>query len=179
MLSKPFTNGGVPNAAVKRQSAGGPYLAYAHAPVPMNNMPQPFVRVLLADDSARVRTDLRALLEPEPVTIVGEATDGHEAVRLAASHDVDVAILDFVMPGLNGIEATREIRQHSRRTRVLLVSAHAEEHQILGALEAGAAGYVDKRDAAEELAQAIDEIFRGNTYLSAAISRVVAGRDVP
>jgi DNA-binding NarL/FixJ family response regulator len=144
----------------------------------MNSMPKPIVRVLLADDSALVRTSLRALLEPEPVTIVGEVADGHDAVRLAAAQDVDVAILDLMMPGLNGIEATRQIRQESRRTRVLLVTGHTEEYQILAALDAGAIGYVAKRDAGEELARAIDEVFRGNRYLSAAISRVVAGRDL-
>jgi DNA-binding NarL/FixJ family response regulator len=143
----------------------------------MGRMTEQLVRVLLADDSSRVRTVLRTLLESAPINIVGEAANGREAVRLAATQDIDVAILDLVMPLLNGIEATRQIRQESPRTRILLVTGHMEEHQIVGALDAGACGYVAKKDAGGELTRAVSEVFRGNMYLSSAISRVVAGRD--
>jgi DNA-binding NarL/FixJ family response regulator len=110
------------------------------------------------------------------VDIVGEAGDGREAVRLAKTQDVDVAILDLAMPELNGIETTRVIRRESMRTRVLMVTGHQEEHQIVGALDAGVCGYVAKTDVGEELTHAIYEVFRGNSYLSSAISRIVAGR---
>jgi DNA-binding NarL/FixJ family response regulator len=134
------------------------------------------VRVLLADNSERVRTDLRALLQPEPVNIVAEAADGRDAVGLAIAQDVDVAVLDLAMPALTGIEATREIRQQSSRTRVLMLSSHKEEYQILGALDAGAQGYVSKTDAGEELAHAIREVSLGHRYMSSSIRRVIAGR---
>ncbi len=131
------------------------------------------MRVLLADNSERVRTDLRTLLQPEPVNIVAEAADGRDAVGLAIAQDVDVAVLDLAMPALTGIEATREIRQQSSRIRVLMLSSHKEEYQILGALDAGAQGYVSKTDAAEELAHAIREVYRGNKYISSSIRRVL------
>ena len=141
-------------------------------------MPQ-FVRVLLADDSAHIREVLRSLLASEPIDVVGEAADGLEAVRLVTAQDVDVAILDLMMPVLNGIEATRQIRQQSLGTRVVLLTGHAEPYHILGAFDAGVCGYVAKKDAGEELTQAIHEVFRGNRYLSAAISRVVSGANPP
>jgi two-component system, NarL family, response regulator NreC len=136
----------------------------------------PHIRVLLADDSARVRSELKTVLAQESVDIVGEAANGCEAVHLAKAQDVDVAILDLAMPVLDGIQATREILEKSGHTRVLVVSGLREEYQIMSAFHAGAHGFVAKADVGEELGPAITEVLQGHRYLSSAISRTIAGR---
>ena len=130
-------------------------------------------RVLLADDHVIVRQGFRALLEREGLEVVAEAANGHEAVRLAGELLPDVAVLDFAMPLLNGLDAAKEIRRRSPRTRTLLLTVHTEDHYVLEALQAGVHGYVVKTQAAADLVQAIREI-RGNAiYLSPTISRAV------
>ena len=130
-------------------------------------------RILLADDHVIVRQGFRALLEREGLEVVAEAANGHEAVRLAGELLPDVAVLDFAMPLLNGLDAAKEIRRRSPRTRTLLLTVHTEDHYVLEALQAGVHGYVVKTQAAADLVQAIREI-RGNAiYLSPTISRAV------
>jgi two-component system response regulator NreC len=130
-------------------------------------------RILLADDHVIVRQGFRALLEREGLEVVAEAADGHEAVRLASDLQPDVAVLDFAMPLLNGLDAAREIRRRSPGTRLILLTVHTEDHYVLEALHAGVHGYVVKTHAAADLVQAIREI-RGNAmYLSPTISRAV------
>jgi len=130
-------------------------------------------RVLLADDHVIVRQGFRALLEREGLEVVAEAANGHEAVRLVGELLPDVAVLDFAMPLLNGLDAAKEIRRRSPRTRTLLLTVHTEDHYVLEALQAGVHGYVVKTQAAADLVQAIREI-RGNAiYLSPTISRAV------
>ena len=130
-------------------------------------------RILLADDHVIVRQGFRALLEREGLEVVAEAADGHEAVRLAGDLHPDVAVLDFAMPLLNGLDAAREIRRRSPGTRLILLTVHTEDHYVLEALHAGVHGYVVKTQAAADLVQAIREI-RGNAmYLSPTISRAV------
>ena len=130
-------------------------------------------RILLADDHVIVRQGFRALLEREGLEVVAEAADGHEAVRLAGDLRPDVAVLDFAMPLLNGLDAAREIRRRSPGTRLILLTVHTEDHYVLEALQAGVHGYVVKTQAAADLVQAIREI-RGNAmYLSPTISRAV------
>ena len=130
-------------------------------------------RILLADDHVIVRQGFRALLEREGLEVVAEAANGHEAVRLAGEVLPDVAVLDFAMPLLNGLDAAKEIRRRSPRTRTILLTVHSEDHYVLEALEAGVHGYVVKTQAAADLVQAIREI-RGNAiYLSPTISRAV------
>jgi len=130
-------------------------------------------RVLLADDHVIVRQGFRALLEREGLEVVAEAANGHEAVRLAGELLPDVAVLDFAMPLLNGLDAAKEIRRRSPRTRTILLTVHSEDHYVLEALQAGVHGYVVKTQAAADLVQAIREI-RGNAiYLSPTISRAV------
>jgi two-component system, NarL family, response regulator NreC len=130
-------------------------------------------RILLADDHVIVRQGFRALLEREGLEVVAEAANGHEAVRLAGELLPDVAVLDFAMPLLNGLDAAKEIRRRSPRTRTILLTVHSEDHYVLEAVQAGVHGYVVKTQAAADLVQAIREI-RGNAiYLSPTISRAV------
>jgi len=133
------------------------------------------IRVLLADDHLIVRQGLKALLAREGFEIVAEAENGREALRLAQTHHPDVAVLDLTMPGLNGIDAGREIMQTCPATKILLLTQHAEEPYVTSAMRAGLHGYVLKEQAASDLVHAIREVHRGRTYLSAALSQVLVG----
>jgi two-component system response regulator NreC len=130
-------------------------------------------RVLIADDHVIVRQGIRALLERAGYLVVAEASDGHQAVRLAAEHVPDVAILDLAMPLLNGLEAARAIHQTVPRTRTLLLTVHTEDQYILEALRAGIRGCVTKLHAVEDLIRAIEEVVRGQVYLSPSMSRAL------
>ncbi len=131
------------------------------------------LRILLADDHVIVRQGLRALLDRERLEVVGEASDGREAVRLAMTLRPEVAVLDLAMPLLNGMDAAREILKTDPRTKVILLTMHTEDRYVLEALRAGVSGYVVKTRAAGDLLQAIREVQRGHFYLSPGISRVV------
>ncbi len=131
------------------------------------------LRILLADDHVIVRQGFRALLEREGLEVVAEAADGHEAVRLAGELRPDVAVLDFAMPLLNGLDAAQEIRRRSAETRTILLTVHSEDHYVLEALRVGVNGYVVKTQAAGDLVQAIREVCRNAIYLSPTISRAV------
>ncbi len=129
------------------------------------------IRLLIVDDHAILRQALRQLLELEPeVEVVGDAASGREAIAAAEKLMPDVVLMDMVMPGLNGLEATRQIRKRCPKTRVLILTGYMEDEQIVGALRAGASGYVVKRSDTEELLLGIQAVHRGNTYFSAAIS---------
>jgi two-component system response regulator NreC len=130
-------------------------------------------RILLADDHVIVRQGFRALLEREGLEVVAEAANGHEAVRLVGELLPDVAVLDFAMPLLNGLDAAKEIRRRSPRTRTILLTVHSEDHYVLEALQVGVHGYVVKTQAAADLVQAIREIQGNAIYLSPTISRAV------
>lgn len=129
--------------------------------------------VVLADDHLLVRQGVRALLEREKMEIVGEASDGLEAIRLAQEHQPDVVVLDLAMPTLNGISAVGEIKKVSPRTKIVLLTMHTEEHYILEALRAGVKGCVWKTQAAEQLLQAIRDVCAGGVYLSPSVSGAV------
>ena len=131
------------------------------------------LRILLADDHHIVRQGLKALLEREGFQVVGEATDGAEAVELARRLKPDVAVLDLMMPTLNGLDAGRQILQAGSTKAVALLTMHTEEHQIAAALRAGIRAYLLKTQAAEDLVHAIREIVRGQIFLSPGVSRVV------
>lgn len=131
------------------------------------------LRILLADDHEIVRDGLRALLEREGFTVVGEASDGREAVKLAQDQQPDVAVLDLAMPSLNGVDAAKEIARVSPKTKAVLLTVHAEDQYVLTALRAGISGYVLKTKATADLVQAIKEVSLGKTYLSPGVSGAV------
>lgn len=131
------------------------------------------VRVLLADDHEIVRQGLRVLLEREGFQIVGEASNGHEAVKLCEANHPEVAILDLSMPLLNGVDAAREIMKANPRTKVVLLTMHTEDHLILESLRAGVTGYVLKTRAASELVLALRAVCRGEMFLTQSISRTI------
>jgi DNA-binding NarL/FixJ family response regulator len=133
------------------------------------------LRIMLADDHQIVRQGLKALLEREGLQVVGEAINGRDAVELARKISPDVAVLDLMMPLLNGLDAARQILEHLPRTRIILLTMHTEEHQIATALRLGIRGYVLKTQAAEDLVTAIRNVNAGETYLSPGVSSVVVG----
>jgi two-component system response regulator NreC len=144
----------------------------------------PPLKILLADDHQMFRQGVRALLERENFNVVGEASDGHEAVRLAHDLHPDVVVLDYAMPFLNGLDAARAIGHSLQRTRTVLLSMHTEDTYVLEALRVGVGGYVVKTQAAPELVQAIRAVSRGQVYLSPKVSRALvdaylAQSDVP
>jgi len=127
--------------------------------------------IVLADDHNVVRQGLRALLEGEPdLSIVGEASNGLEAVELAERLRPNVLVVDVMMPGLNGLEVTREVTQRSPQTRVIVLSMHANEAYVLAALKNGAVGYVLKDSCADELVQAVRQARTDRYYLSSPLS---------
>ena len=130
-------------------------------------------RLLLADDHHIVRQALRGLLEKAGHEVIGEASDGREALRLARTLNPDIAVLDLSMPLLNGVDATREIRRLSPGIRTILLTMYTDKGYVLQALRAGARGYVLKTQAAEDLISAIREILRGETYLSPGVAASV------
>jgi len=130
-------------------------------------------RVLLADDHLIFRQGLKGLLEREGLQIIGEASDGRDAVRRATDLSPDVAVLDLAMPLLNGLDAAKEIVRVSPRTRPILLTMHTEDPYVMDALRAGIKGYVLKTQPSTDLVQAIQEVCRGRIYLSPGISRTV------
>jgi two-component system, NarL family, response regulator NreC len=134
---------------------------------PPNGSP---IRVLIVDDHAVLRQSLRHLLEASPgVEVIGDAGNGRDAVELAEQLKPDVVLMDSVMPGLNGIEATRQIRKRLPKVRVLMLTGYMEDEQISNALKAGASGYVVKKSEIDELLLGIQAVYRGNPYFSSSI----------
>ena len=127
-------------------------------------------RVMIADDHQIVRQGLRALLEKAGHVVVAEASNGREAVDLAAKQQVDVAVLDLIMPVLNGVDSARELLRAAPQVRTILLTMHADRPYVVEALQAGAKGYVLKTQAAEDLVRAIDEVSRGAVYISPAVA---------
>jgi two-component system response regulator NreC len=127
--------------------------------------------IVLADDHHIVRQGLRALLEAEPdFAVTGEAADGLVAAGLVERLKPDVLVLDLMMPGLNGLDVVRQVRQRSPQTRVIILSMHANEAYVLEALRNGVVGYVLKDSTASDLAQAVREAAAGRRYLSPPLS---------
>jgi DNA-binding NarL/FixJ family response regulator len=132
------------------------------------------MRILLVDDHKIIRDGLRAILEKqEGMVVVGEASNGHEALSLLPKIRTNLAIMDVTMPGLNGIEATRRITSEAPDVKVIGLSMNSDRRYVVAMLSAGAAGYLLKNDAADELIRAIQAVGAGQTYLSPAIAGVV------
>jgi DNA-binding NarL/FixJ family response regulator len=142
------------------------------------------MRILLADDHGIVRQGVRVLLEQAGMVVVGEAADGPEALRLAHTHQPDVALLDIAMPHLNGLETARRLRETVPQTKAILLTMHTDEAYVLEALQAGAVGYVVKTQATADLVQAIHTVVQGAIYLSpwvttAVVQAAVRGSPLP
>ena len=134
-------------------------------------------RVLVADDHTILRQGLRAILESEPnIEVVGEAADGREAVRKAATLEPDVVIMDVSMPRMNGLEATARIVKDNPAIRVVALSMHNSEEYVCSLLKAGARGYVLKESVSSDLVESIHAVVNGGTYLHASISTRVVER---
>jgi DNA-binding NarL/FixJ family response regulator len=130
------------------------------------------IRVLLADDHTVVRQGLRALLAAEDdMDIVGEAENGRQAIQLVKKLFPDVAVIDIAMPVLNGLEATRQITHAVPGTKVLILSSYSDDEYVQQLTEAGAAGYLVKQTAANDLLKAIREAHKGNAFFSPAIAK--------
>ncbi|HKW97066.1 MAG TPA: response regulator transcription factor [Bryobacteraceae bacterium] len=132
------------------------------------------IRILLADDHTVVRKGLSLLLESHPgFKVVAEASDGREAVAMAAAHKPDVVVLDVAMPLLNGIEAARRICENLPQTAVVFLSMHSDEGYVLKALKSGAKAYLLKDSAEYDLINAIKAVSEGKAFFSPAISRML------
>lgn len=138
-------------------------------------MPHP-IRVLLADDHAVVRKGIREFLEEDPeITVIAEAGDGAEAVRLAAEHHPDVAVLDIQMPRVTGLEATRQIKAAQPDVRVLILTAYEDDPYVFALLRAGADGYLLKSADSDDLVRAVRAVAAGSKPLDPAVAaKVVA-----
>lgn len=136
--------------------------------------------VLIADDHAVVRDGTRQILERDPaITVVGEAADGAQVVRLAEQLAPDVVLLDVALPVMNGIEATRLIRSRPDAPYVLLLSAYDDQDYVVAAIEAGASGYLLKTASAQDVVAAIRAVVHGEVVLHPMLARrlVARGRD--
>jgi two-component system, NarL family, response regulator NreC len=132
------------------------------------------LRVLIADDHTLVRHGLRKILEERPTwRVIAEVGDGREAIRQCAALEPDIAIIDVSMPVLNGIDATQQIVRHGTRTRVLLLSMHADEAYVIRALQCGASGYLLKDSAGKELIDAVASIAKGDAFFSPPVARTM------
>jgi DNA-binding NarL/FixJ family response regulator len=131
------------------------------------------IRILLADDHVMVRQGLRTLLEQAGMVVMGEASDGQEALQLAHAQPPDVAVLDLAMPHLNGLETARRLREAVPQAKIVLLTVHTEDPYVLEAMHAGAVGYVLKSQAAADIVQAIRDVLQGGIYLSPRVSRAV------
>lgn len=136
-------------------------------------MPDDTIRILLVDDHIVLRAGLRALLEAEhDMRVVGEASTGEEGIERAQTLKPDVVVMDLSMPGVGGLEATRTITQESK-SRVLVLTMHAEEEYLLAVLEAGGSGYVKKTSADQDLVSAIRTVARDEVFLYPNAARLL------
>jgi DNA-binding NarL/FixJ family response regulator len=129
-------------------------------------------RVVIADDHTLVRAGIRSLLDKLPgIEVVGEASDGREVLHLVAEHQPHIVLMDIGMPDMNGLDATRQLRELHPNVRVVVLSIFSDEEYVYQALRAGASGYLLKGASIEELELAIRSAARGETFLSPQVSR--------
>lgn len=135
------------------------------------------ITVLLADDHTIVRAGLRGLLQAErDIEVVGEAETGREAVEKVLKLRPDVVVMDIAMPLLNGLEATRQIRQAAPETKVLILSAHHDDIYVESVITSEASGYLIKQSSADHLSEAIREVRKGNSFFSPSIALKISKR---
>ncbi len=133
------------------------------------------IRVLLVDDHAVVRSGLsKFLMVNKDMQLAGEASDGGEAIQMAGAYQPDVILMDLLMPGMDGITATRQIHQKYPHIKIIALTSFAEQNMVQGALQAGAIGYLQKNVTAGELASAIRSAFIGRMTLSPEATQVLA-----
>lgn len=131
------------------------------------------IRVLLADDHAILREGVRALLTPHPdMEVVGEASDGKQAIEQVEKLDPDVVVMDIAMPGLGGIEATIELKKLGKRAKVLILSQYEDREYVRRLLKVGVSGYILKKSAGAELVNAVRAVARGGLVLDPEVARV-------
>ncbi len=132
------------------------------------------IRILLADDHTVMRAGLRLLLERQPdLVVVGEAEDGRRTVELVETESPDVVVMDIAMPGLNGIEATRQIASRHPEVAVVILSMHSDESYVMRALKAGAKAYLLKDSAESDLIRAVRTVREGKSFFSPAVSKML------
>jgi len=132
------------------------------------------ISIILVDDHVIMRDGLRQLLEVESdLEVIGEADDGREAVKLALEKKPDIVIMDVAMQDMNGIEATRQIKNENSDIKVIALSMYSERQIVVGIFRAGASGYLLKDSSSMELVEAVRTVYRGRNYLSQKISDIV------
>lgn len=135
------------------------------------------IRVVMADDHALVREGIRNVLNRHPdIDVIAEASNGREAVALTLELRPDVVLMDIAMPEVNGIEATRQIKEQRPETVILVLTAYDDDRYVFALLEAGAAGYLLKNAHGDELISAIKEVHAGESILSPSVARKVLGK---
>lgn len=150
--------------------------AAAPAATTPDTAPASVIHVLLADDHTILRAGLKMMLNIQPdIAVVGEASDGRQAITEAQRLQPDVILMDISMPELNGIEATRQVKRLLPETRVLVLTMHENEEYLFQVLRAGASGYILKEAADTELISAIRAVFAGRFYLSSSAQSLMIG----
>lgn len=135
------------------------------------------IRVVLADDHVFVRDGIKSLLENEAnIEVVGEATDGLEALKIVSSEQPDLLILDIRMPNLTGIEVVEKLRSQNNFVKIVMLSMHESEEYVLKSIKAGADGYLLKGSSKEEFLKAVNTVANGGKYFSGDISSILIGQ---
>lgn len=133
------------------------------------------IRIVLADDHTIVREGLKQLLRAaDGLEIVGEARDGHEAMKAVRELDFDLLLLDMSMPGKSGIELIKQVRAEKPKLRILILSMHEERQYAIRAIRAGASGYLTKESASRQLVEAIRKVASGGAFISAEVAEQLA-----
>ena len=143
----------------------------------MSTTVQKKIRVVIADDHGTMREGLRLLMNSEPdLEVVGEAADGREAIRLAHQLTPDVLLMDISMPGMNGLDATKKLKEQCPNVRVLTLTRHSDDGFLKQLLAAGADGYALKLSSADDLMRAIRTVSAGGTYIDPAVAGKLVSR---